>query len=720
VSTAAPYRDDEDHFADELRLLDHLVRVRTAAFRHELAAAPPAPALYVSHEQVDGLLAGDRTRRRTGAAAHDGVPAALLDDLAAHERRLRQRVRRSTEAGVSLALPRLAARLGLTPFEYAAVVVCLGPELDRGFDTLYAYLQDDITRKRPSVDLVIDLLCPRYATRSEGRRRLAPAAPLLSAEVLQERADPGSPSGSSGLGRMLGLDLRILTHLVGGAGPDSRLAGLVEVVDADPAADLTDEHAAVRLTARAAGIGLLLYLHGPPGSGRRRLARAAAAGAGRALLIVDTASLLRRDDPERLLRLVVREGLLCDAVPYLEGADALFDEPAHPARAALARAVEAAGALVLVGGERSHGRSAELRGVDFHAVGVAPPGVATRAAVWRAGLTAHGISPDSAQEWAEEVARRFRLTPGRIRDAIAGAALDVAAGARPAITAADLNRAALRESRHRLGDLASRVPPRAGWADLVLPPDHMATLREVCAQVRHRDRVLDEWGFGRRGGRARGVSVLFSGPPGTGKTLAVEIIAGELGLDLFRVDLSGVVSKYIGETERNLARVFGEAEASNAVLFFDEADALFGRRTKVSDAHDRYANIETSYLLQRVEEFDGIVVLATNLRDNMDEAFTRRIRFVVDFPFPDESSRRRIWAAHLPGTAPIGSDVDLDRLARELTVAGGFIRNIAVNAAFLAAGGGGPIEMRHVLHAGRREFEKIGKPWEATDAVGVR
>jgi len=206
-----------------------------------------------------------------------------------------------------------------------------------------------------------------------------------------------------------------------------------------------------------------------------------------------------------------------------------------------------------------------------------------------------------------------------------------------------------------------RIRPRYGWADLVLPEDRIAVLGEICAQIRHHERVFDGWGFGRRIAHGRGLSALFSGPSGTGKTLAAEVIAGQAGLDLYKVDLAGVVSKYIGETERNLARIFSEAHNSNAILFFDEADALFGKRSEVTDAHDRYANIETSYLLQRMEDYDGVVVLATNLRQNLDEAFTRRIRFLVDFPFPSESSRRQIWQSHLPPEAPLAPDIDCAR-----------------------------------------------------------
>jgi SpoVK/Ycf46/Vps4 family AAA+-type ATPase len=223
--------------------------------------------------------------------------------------------------------------------------------------------------------------------------------------------------------------------------------------------------------------------------------------------------------------------------------------------------------------------------------------------------------------------------------------------------------------------------------------------------------VLHTWGFGSRLGYGTGLGVLFSGPPGTGKTMAAEVLAHELDVDLYKIDLSGVVSKYIGETEKNLARIFAEASSGNAILFFDEADALFGKRTEVSDAHDRYANIETSYLLQRIEEYEGVVVLATNLRQNIDEAFTRRIRFVVEFPFPEADDRRRIWQTLFPPGAPLSADVDLVRLAREFAVTGANIKNIVLHAAFLAAAEGTDIGRPHILRGTRREFEKIGKLW---------
>jgi SpoVK/Ycf46/Vps4 family AAA+-type ATPase len=265
------------------------------------------------------------------------------------------------------------------------------------------------------------------------------------------------------------------------------------------------------------------------------------------------------------------------------------------------------------------------------------------------------------------------------------------------------------QSNRKLAKLARKIAPHYTWDDIVLPPDRLEQLREICNYVKYRARVYDEWGFDRKLSLGKGLNVLFAGPSGTGKTMAAEIMAGELGLDLYKIDLSTVVSKYIGETEKNLARIFAEAETSNAILFFDEADALFGKRSEVRDSHDRYANIEISYLLQRMEEYEGVVILATNLRKNMDDAFVRRMHFTVEFPFPSEPYRRRIWEKIWPEDTPRSPELDLDFVARRFEMAGGNIRNVALAAAFLAADDGRVVDMAHLVRATQREYQKMGK-----------
>jgi SpoVK/Ycf46/Vps4 family AAA+-type ATPase len=355
-----------------------------------------------------------------------------------------------------------------------------------------------------------------------------------------------------------------------------------------------------------------------------------------------------------------------------------------------------------------------LRGIfaqdSFCAVELAMPDASLRQAAWERAL--QRFPSDRRQAWARELAIQFRLSPGQIQAAAAWVAQRRAMASDEAeVTRDELYAACRNQSHHKLTELAVKIEPHYTWDDLVLPGEKVEQLTELCAQVVHRQRVYGDWGFARKLAHGRGISALFAGPSGTGKTMAAEVIAHELQLDLYKIDLSGVVNKYIGETEKNLAKIFSEAEASNAILFFDEADALFGKRTKVSDAHDRYANIETSYLLQRMEAYEGIVILATNLRENMDEAFTRRIRFIVDFPFPDAASRKLIWQTHFPRQTPVSADLDYDWLAQQLQITGGNIKNIVLSAAFCAAANGGTINMTHVLHGTRREFEKIGKSW---------
>jgi len=347
----------------------------------------------------------------------------------------------------------------------------------------------------------------------------------------------------------------------------------------------------------------------------------------------------------------------------------------------------------------------------------AMPEFETRRFSWETELSAVSVRPDEKE--LDALAGRFRLTDGQIRAAVAGAvntsrwraAASSQTESAVVPTLDELCAMARAASGHHLAKVARKLEPRHSWAEVVLPPDQLAQLREICFQAEYRHIVYDAWGFDRKLSMGKGLNVLFFGPPGTGKTLMAEVIAGELRLDLYRIDLSQIVSKYIGETEKNLDQIFTAAEDSNAILFFDEADALFGKRSEVKDSHDRYANIEISYLLQKMEEYEGVSILATNLRQNLDEAFVRRLQAIVEFPFPDEEYRRRIWQLAFPHEAPLGKDVEFDRLAREVRLAGGNIKNMALTAAFLAAAEGGTIRMPHLVQAARREHQKLGRAW---------
>ncbi|MGW8374956.1 ATP-binding protein [Streptomyces sp. ODS28] len=725
------YRDGAEHLADELRRLDLRIGLLLESARLHNQDHPRQQAsrtVYITREEVDWLLAEEAVDR---AAGHDGGSAAL-DRLGAE---IDARVRSGLADGVPLALPSLARLFGLTAAETQAVVVCLAPELRRKYDRLYAYLQDDITRKRPSVDLVLELLYPgAERLRWAARGLFAESAPLLRHGILRTVEDPQSPSGSSGLARFLALDQRICQYVLGAEAVDVRLNGLarVEPPRADGPFNASGGAVAAGLARLArhhlgeepfARRTLVCQLHGPPGAGRREAVRETCDRLGLPLLSLDAAALAR--SPAGLAGAAFREGLLRRAAVHLYGADVLLAEDAGALLGEVGAAVADFGRLVFLTGEAewSAGGAAFPGAASpgtvfpeavFQPVRVPAPDVPGSTACWERALAPHTAEHAG---WAAELAALFRMPPDAIAAAVALAENDrlMEAAPRP-LALADVAAACRRQTRSALGGLAVLRGPVSGWDDLVLPPDTMRQLREIGGQVRHRHRVFGAWGFGTRIGHGTGLSALFSGPPGTGKTLAAEVLAGDLGLDLFTVDLSGVVSKYVGETEKNLSRIFERAGAGNAILFFDEADALFGKRTEVSDAHDRYANIETSYLLQKMEEYEGAVILATNLRQNMDEAFTRRLRFIVEFPFPGVESRERIWRTLIPYSAPLAGDVDFRFLAREFPLSGGSIKNVVLNAAFLAAGDGGVLTRRHVLAGTRREFAKIGKLWTEPEA----
>jgi hypothetical protein len=354
------------------------------------------------------------------------------------------------------------------------------------------------------------------------------------------------------------------------------------------------------------------------------------------------------------------------------------------------------------------------------AIEVPLPPYPVRRECWRQRLDSAGIALADAD--VDRLADHFRLTPEQI-----GAAVEWACncarsrlvaqggeGRKVEATVAEANMfaAARAQAGRDLAKLARKVESRYCLADIILPPDHLSHLEDICIHAKHRHVVYGEWGFDRKLSLGKGMNVLFSGPPGTGKTMAAEVLAHELRLDLYKIDLSQIVSKYIGETEKNLDRIFTAAQSSNAILFFDEADAIFGKRSEVKDAHDRYANIEVGYLLQKMEEYDGVAILATNLRQHMDEAFVRRMHYILEFPFPDEEQRKRIWEVTFPQETPMGEDVDFEWLAREVRLAGGNIKNIALSAAFHAASDGKIVRMPHLFGAARREHQKLGRTWD--------
>jgi len=600
--------------------------------------------LYVSDEQVDQLVL--RRAVEPADAARIATLDAGLESMLAEARLAPSPLHDVTD------------RFRLTDVDVLAVVLCLAPEVDLSYQSVFAYLNDDVTRRLPTVDL-----CQR-----------------LSGGALE----PGSAAVVEGL-------VEVHRHP---AAPLWRSAGMVL---ADPVRRFLLSRRGAPVPALAAPASSLTVLAARLPQDAAAEADAWAARLGRRLVRAGSAA-----EPAMRLREAVLEARLLDGALHVVGEDeGVCDDPASPDVRRLLRTLAEAPVPVLLTVPPEVVDRLPLEGLDHERAELGQLDVAGRSQLWTEELLRHGLTPTPGD--VDEVAVVFRLSGAQIRVA-AAAASRAGTASLPVLT-----RAARSGSTSALAGVAQRVQADYSWDDLVLPKHTLVRLHELAGAIRHRDEVFGDWSFGRLVGGHTSVRALFSGPSGTGKTMSASVLGRELGVEVFRVDLAAVVSKYIGETEKNLDRILSAAERSNAIVLFDEADALFGKRSDVKDAHDRYANIEVAFLLQRLEVFDGIAVLATNLAGNLDEAFSRRLHFHIEFPPPDEAARLRLWRRAFPRSAPLADDLDPDFLAAMLPLTGGEIRSAALLAAFLAAHERTTIEMRHVVRSLARLRRQQGK-----------
>ena len=601
-------------------------------------------------------------------------------------------------------LGRAAAGLELDAFETVVLALCLFSELDPASASAIGMAHGDRARDLPSGELAVLAATGDRPGGVDLLRALAPAAPLhrwrllKTTERRQLSRDP------------LALDTSFLSYLLGEAGLDPELDGVarlvpdgqLQAVPPPPAlATLLEDGRATGGADGEDGPPTVALLYGDIQAGLR-VAAGAARAAGRGLLLIDAARVPAGPDGVETLRRALRAAVLHHALPCIQGAAALLG-PRHEQSAAYRRLLDSCpAALPLLLLDADEAGAPPLSDRAFAPIPVAEPSVEERVEQWGQATAAHGIVAD------ETTLRTLAETTPLSGSAVVEVA---AAAARLTVDGADaggrrLQQAARAATRARAGDDLTLVAPRYNWDDLVLPEDRLELLRHLCGRVRHRTLIHTDWELGR--GRAPGVIALFTGEPGTGKSMAAEVVADDLGLDLSRIDLSQTVSKYIGETEKNLARLFDAAEAGGVVLVFDEADALFGKRSAVQDSHDRYANLETSYLLERLERFRGLAILTSNLGANLDAAFTRRISVQMDFPRPGVAERARLWERMLAGV-PCDSELDLTLVFERLDLTGGEILNVAVTAAHLAAAAGTPLDGPLVARALRWESQKAGR-----------
>jgi hypothetical protein len=678
------------HLLRRLGVLE--ARVRTAvARRRDGDPNPDDPfrGLYLTDDDIGRILAGSAS------------PPPPSKAVAAKLRRLERNAGPPGAGGPEVRLSRLGQAFGLDALDLDLLVVALAPDVDSRFERLYGYLQDDVTRKRASIGLAFEL-CGLAALSGTGRDRLSLGSPLRDGALI-EVEEPERPY----LTRSLRVPDRVTAHLLGSDRPDAALAGVLVAGATASVGSGADALARVIL-----GDCRLCYLREKPGSAGRDLAGAVLDQLGREAVTIDLTRLTPQADLDVVARVAAREARLRNGGLVAGPVEALLERGPTAVRAF----ADLPGLVLLTG--QCNWDPLWARQVPVR-VDVAPPTATERAQIW--GTSLNGDAPEDP----DGLTAHFRLTPEQVHHGARAAQLQAALSGGP-VTAQHLLAGVRTQNAAGLERLARRIEPAVGWAHLVLPTPPAAALRELATRARHREQVIGEWGMQPGGGRGRGVTALFAGDSGTGKTMSAEVIAGELGLDLYSINLSTVVDKYVGETEKNLERIFSEADGVNAVLLFDEADALFGKRSEVRDAHDRYANIEVAYLLQRMESFDGLAILSTNMRANLDEAFLRRLDAVIDFPMPDPEHRRVLWERCLSPAMPRGNDLDLEFCARRFELSGGNIRSIAITAAYSAAGSGQPVAMLDLVRSIHREYRKLGRlcnesefgPWLAVLSSG--
>ena len=770
-----PYKNSLEHILDLLSRLDLLLAIRIAKFQrlHQRLHKKTSYGVIISDEEVNETLNNKTTNSDFNSNSldnnedgddYDSEIENLRMKLAEKEKEIVARVTESLRQGIYLSLPHLISIFRLTKLEVDTIIICLAVQIDnrinKKYQKIYAYLNDNIMQKKPTIDLVLSLMYESLNDRIAARAMMSKDSLLFRYKILEFVENDGDYDSSD---YPIKIDQRLAGFLVGLRIFDPRLSSFAKVANNNNSnisllGDDISYHQSIvddilsllskikendNYASRSMGINnngeegqisnskIILNFFGPRGSGRNTIARIICRNVQCPLLSIDLAEILSRGLPmEESLLLAFRESLLFGAVIYLENFDVLLDknnEKNYSSIKVIIRLIQELSWLTFIettSSPWSYCHDVSPSGHFFRTIEFKIPNYNARKLIWSS-IADKELINSSNLKLEENVdfgilASKFVFTPGKILDsfqlaknlAIAHRAME---GPKETITMNDLYHACKMQSNAGLGAMAKKIRPNYTWTDIVLPPAIKVLLKDICNVVKYKGTVYYDWGFDAKFSFGKGLTALFTGESGTGKTMAAEVIAKELDLDLYKIDISSILSKYIGETEKNLNTIFRESEGSNSILFFDEADALFGKRTDVKDSHDRYANIETNYLLQKIDEFDGIVILSSNYRRNIDDAFVRRMQFIVNFPFPNAQHRLEIWKKSFPEQVPKSNDLDLKFLANNLQISGGNIKNTVINSAFLAAKNNKPISMSDVVLAIRREFEKMGKPIQRSD-----
>jgi len=721
------YTCSNEHLYDELLLIDFLIQYQVVKYKAEHNTPQDNfKGLYISEAEIQELLLKkSSTNDWVYEIQYTGDDYdEILEIIKTQNSNIRTKIRNSLQKGILLKFVKIIELYNLTEFESNILSVCLAPEFSSKYRKFFGYLQNDVTRKNPGIELILDMYCANFEEKIAARKYFSPQAALFKNNIIQSIDDPREQDKPL-IARDLKINSRITNYILSEDFIDDDIALLSEINQLQ--ITLNDISLPDKIKEKFQNFmnyfrtaadckNFVFSFYGVYGSQKLESAAAICNELGIKLLIIDLSALNSSGIHfERAIDLILREAKIIPAALFFKNCDFLFtniNEESYYRKYFLDEINKISNLSFLESRYLLpiHGEFDNQRVISIE---LPVPDYLQRKELWEYHLKKYELG---CKTNIIEIANKYNLTAGQIKD-IVNTASSYALwrdSKNIIINQKDIEEACHIHSNQKLSQLTQRVQPKHNWDDIILTDTIKEKLKELIDMFKNKHIVYNYWGFHNKLSLGKGISALFYGEPGTGKTLACEIIAYELGMDLYKIDISTIVSKYVGETEKNLSNIFEQAECSNAILFFDEADAIFGKRTEVRDAHDKYANIETSYLLQRIDEYNGVVILATNFSKNIDPAFERRLHFSINFPFPDENSRLEIWKHIFPKETPLANDINFTMLAKELTVSGGNIKNIALLAAFYTAeahGMDGIITMEHIMQAAKSEFEKIGRVW---------
>lgn len=724
------FENSREHLSEELKLMELYIKRQIALMNLTGTAYnkfDEFSGMYISEDEIKHYLDHKGNTENPESIRQHKTVKSLSDEIARLRKHIKRCIDYTQENGPALRLLELKRRFQLTETELDILVCCISPDIDIRFQRYFAYLQNDVSKKRPTVQLLSRMFLGEKDNVFQARSLFNKETSLFNKKLLNFKSNESIKESAFPVQMPVAAD-SVTDFLLGMNHLDSSLQTIARLIDPEPMemyAAYYNHH--LRIIKDLINLyeyhGKLppTYIGGPVGAGKTKLVDTFAGILNRKVLKVNYNALYTsQEDKGQILAAIERETYLHDCILHI--CFQHIDEEIDSVNRDRSKIRELNDFLegnqaegVFITYTKSYNRVKEKIAGNLFSFYIPMPTVEERVEIWSCLLNCANLEDE--EDLISNLAVKFRFTPERIHavlKSVAHLSTD-SDDNQKVVELADIYRCCREESNQGLLAYSQKIKPHYKWKDIILPTDTFAQLQEICSSIQNRRKVYGEWGFESKFSLGKGLNILFSGPPGIGKTMSAEIIANELGLDIYKIDLSCVVSKYIGETEKNLSKIFREAGTGNCILFFDEADALFGKRTEVRDSHDRYANIEINYLLQKMDDYEGIVLLATNMRKNLDPAFTRRLHHLVEFPFPDGKYRERIWRNMFPDETPVSDDIDFEFLAEKFKIAGGNIKNIAINSAFMASTNGGVVDMENIIMALKREYHKMGKMCSKSD-----